>query len=211
MMLAIAVISVFLICGIYCIQKFYDSVFRLSIDQVNSALINDSSQCKIISDCKLLPGDILIRRYITDRTWLINKIADPYFTHSAFYLGEDQIIEAVGKEKNRKDDIQIAQLSKSDWLNQDVESFVIIRPSNYGSKLEIIRNELAAIANDPDYKFGLPKKGQKKATCADLIFQQLLDQKILNAYDDAKIITPDYLFSASENAGFEIIGYNIRQ
>ena len=203
----------FLIYGLYLGHEFYNSIFRLSSAQISNSLNNEVPQCKKIIDCKLLSGDILIRRYITKRTWLVDKLAHPYFTHSAFYLGNDQIVEAVGTEKNSKDDIQIGILSKSDWLNFDVDNFVIIRPKNYSLKLDVIKSNLKNIAEDSDYIFGLPKHGNKKATCADLIFQQLLDEKVIRVTNVPKIITPDYLFSVAKNNpdDFEIIGFNIQK
>jgi len=203
----------FLIYGLFLGHEFYNSIFRLSSAQISNSLNNEVPQCKKIIDCKLLSGDILIRRYITKRTWLVDKLAHPYFTHSAFYLGNDQIVEAVGTEKNSKDDIQIGILSKSDWLNFDVDNFVIIRPKNYSLKLDVIKSNLKNIAEDSDYIFGLPKQGNKKATCADLIFQQLLDENIVHVSNAPKIITPDYLFSVAKNNpdDFEIIGFNIQK
>ena len=196
--------------GVLSISKIYSNIFRLSSNQVSNFLSNSKPQCRKIGDCKLFPGDILIRRYITKRTWLIDKLADPHFTHSAFYLGDNQIVEAVGTEKNPTDDIQIATLSKSDWLNSDVDDFVVIRPKNYFLKLDIIKSNLKNIAEDPDYIFGLPTQKYKRATCADLIFQQLFHENIINASNVPEIITPDYLFWIVKNDSnnFEIIGYN---
>ena len=206
------IIFVSIIFGLSSAHKFYVNIFRLSPDQFSSSLYNKKSKSKKISDCTLLPGDILIRRYITERTWLVDKLAHPYFTHSAFYLGDDQIVEAVGTEKTPEDEIQIAILSKSDWLYVDVENFVIIRPQKYtATKLNIIKNNLINIAKDPDYKFGLPESGYKRATCADLIFRQLLSESVINVSNAPEIITPDYLFSlAIKNPfNFNIVGYSI--
>ncbi len=209
----IGTILSFLIFSLYLYHEFYNSIFRLSLDQISNSLSNTVPLCKKIIDCKLLPGDILIRRYITKRTWLVDKFAHPYFTHSAFYLGDDQLVEAVGTEKNSKDDIQIGILSKSDWLNFDVNNFIIIRPKNYSLKLDAIKSNLINIAEDSDYIFGLPKQGYKKATCADLIFKQLFDENIIHVSNAPKIITPDYLFSVAVNNpnDFEIIGFNIQK
>jgi len=155
----------------------------------------------------------LIRRYITSRTWLVDKLAHPYFTHSAFYLGSDQLVEAVGTEKYSKDDIQIDILSKSDWLNFDVNNFVVIRPKNYSQKLDKIKSNLINIAEDPEYIFGLPEQGYKRTTCADLIFEQLFHENVIRVSNVPNIITPDYLFWLAINnpADFEIVGYNISQ
>ncbi len=204
---------VILFFGVYSITKIYNDIFRLSSTQVLDFLSDTKSQCKKIVDCKLLHGDILIRRYITNRTWIVDKFAHPYFTHSAFYLGDDKIVEAVGTEKNPEDEIQIATLSKSDWMNSDVNNFVIIRPKNYYSKLDVIKSNLKNIAEDKDYGFGLPKQGYKRATCADLIFQELFEEKVINISNVSKIITPDYLFWVTKNdpINFEIIGYSIQK
>lgn len=205
------VILVLSIFGLYTSRKFYTSIFRLSSGKIFDSLTYIKPQCKKVDDCKLLPGDILIRRYITSRTWLVDKLAHPYFTHSAFYLGDDQLVEAVGTEKYPKDDIQIDIFSKSDWLNFDVNNFVIIRPKNYSSKLDAIKTDLKNIAEDQDYIFGLPKEGYKRATCANLLFKQLVDKKIITISNKPQIITPDYLFWLAINnpVDFEIIGYSI--
>jgi len=205
------IVLIFIVFGVNLIYKFYNDIFRLSYNQVQKSLSTKISPCKKIIDCKLVSGDILIRRYITERTWLVDKLAHPYFTHSAFYLGDDQIVEAIGTEKNPKDEIQIATLSKSDWLYSDVKNFVIIRPKYTTEKLETIKRNLKNIAEDPDYKFGLPQQENKRATCADLIFKQLYDANIVNVSSVPRIITPDYLFwlSIQNQRDFEIIGYNI--
>ncbi|MCK5027264.1 MAG: hypothetical protein KAS07_02500 [Candidatus Pacebacteria bacterium] len=150
---------------------------------------------------------------MTPRTELFDKLANPFFTHSAFYFGDSKIVEAIGTEKNPQDDIQITTLSKSDWLNSDIDNFIIIRPKNYSQKLAIIKNNLENIAEDPDYTFGLPKQGHKKTTCADIIFQQLLTEKVVQISNPPKIITPDYLFwLTNDNPNkFKIIGYNFQE
>ncbi len=191
-------------------NKFYNNFFRLSLAQVSDLLIKNKSQCEKISDCVLLPGDILIRRYVTERTWIVDKLAHPYFTHAAFYLGDGQLIEAVGTEKNTENDIQITTLSKSDWLNSDIEEWVVIRSKNITPKLNSINTNLINIAKDEEYVFGLPKPGDKKYTCADLIFSQLKENELVNIFNAPKIITPDYLFFTTINdSNFKVVGYHI--
>jgi hypothetical protein len=139
----------------------------------------------------------------------MDRLAHPYFTHSAFYMDNDLIVEAVGTEENPQNEIQIASLSKSDWFNEDVNTFIIIRPKNYGSSLALIKMDLEEIANDPEYTFGLPGKEQKKLTCADLILNQLQDKNIVEILNTNKIVTPDYLFyTLTSNPNFEVVGYN---
>lgn len=192
-------------------HRFYNDIFRLSSDQIFAALAGSDPKCKKISDCDLLPGDILIRRYITSRTWAFDKFAHPYFTHSAFYLGDSYLVEAIGTEKDSKDEVQITTLSKSDWMDNGLDNFAIIRPKKYFQKLDKIKNDLKNIAQDPDYSFGLPEEGRKKTTCADLIFKELSSEKMLGGPDSPEIITPDYLFWATINNpdDFEVVGYNI--
>lgn len=196
---------------IYLINQIYSSIFRVTPIQVSSYLQETDYKCETISECELLPGDILIRRYITSRTQVMDRMIDPYFTHSSFYLGSDTIVEAVGEEKNSEDEIKIVKLSESDWFNSNIDSFVIIRPINYSSKIDKIIYDLKNIAEDPDYVFGLPKTGQKRATCADLIFQQLLSNRLIENQKIPRIITPDYLFWALKNStNFKIIGYKVK-
>lgn len=120
---------VFLSYGAYSIHKLYAGIFRLSAEQVFQSLPDTAGKCKTIGDCELLPGDILVRRYITNRTRLFDTLAHPYFTHAAFYLGGGKIVEAVGTENSAEDDIQIAELSNSDWFDAGTENFAIIRPN----------------------------------------------------------------------------------
>ena len=183
----------------------------MSPNQVYKILSKKISTCQKISDCKLVAGDILIRRYITKRTWLIDKLAHPYFTHSAFYLGNDRIVEAVGTERNPEDDIQISTLSRSDWFNDDIKNWVIVRPKNIEPKINTIKNNLANIAEDREYRFGLPQQGYKRFTCADLIFNQLKENGFIKISDTPKIISPDYLFwlTTLNSMDFEIVGYSI--
>jgi hypothetical protein len=210
----IGIILLFLIFSFCFVNKIYINVFRLTSDEISIFLSDVKPQCTEIVNCELLPGDILIRRYITKRTWLIDKLANPYFTHSAFYLGDNQLVEAVGREKDKKDDIKIVDLSTSDWFNSDINNFVIIRPKNYFSKLDIIKSKLINIAEDPDHIFGFYRQGYKRATCGDLIFRPLFDEKIINVFSNRpKIITPDYLFWVLVNNcnNSEIIGYRIEK
>ncbi len=204
------IIIIFSLKPISYYAHIYKNIFRLSLTQVQESLKDKIPSCNEIKKCTLLSGDILIRRHITERTLVIDKIANPYFTHSAFYLGDDQIVEAIGTEKNSEDDIQIGPFSKSDWM--DVENFIIFRPKNYLGKLEIIKNNLKEIAYDPEYIFGLPEEGPKRATCADLIYTQLSKENIISRVNDRDTITPDYLFWVAKNNpdDFEIVGFNIK-
>lgn len=211
LLIIVIIVVFFCIRSIDQLYNSYKDIFRLTHNQVQTSLSTNMSLCNSIKDCKLLPGDILIRRYITKRTWLIDKLAHPYFTHSAFYIGNDQIIEAVGTEENSQDDIQIATLSESDWYNTDLNDFVIIRPINYSGKLDIIESNLKNIANDPEYIFGLPESGKKKTTCADLIFKELHNEGIIQTKDAPQIIAPDLLFSLLQKNSkeFNIVGYKL--
>jgi hypothetical protein len=211
LILTIGTILIAIIFGISSTNGLYNDIFRLSFNEISNSLSSIIPQCKKIIDCNLVPGDILIRRYITKKTWLFDKLANPYFTHSTFYLGNDQIIEAVGTEKDPEDEIQIATLSKSDWFNNDVENWVIVRPKNITQKFNTIKNNLINIAEDKEYVFGLPQQGHKKFTCADLIFNQSKENGLVDISNAPKIISPDYLFwLATQNpTDFEIVGFGI--
>ena len=186
----------------YKCNIFYQKIFRLDEKQVDSILGIHSNiknivlKCQKIIDCDLKSGDILMRRYITDRTRVFDLYLHPYFTHTAFYIGDDKIVEAIGTEDNPKDEIQIATLSRSDWLDRDIERLIVIKP-DYKSKIDglehdklsHVRSSLIQIANDDDYRFGV--YGEKRTTCAEMIYRQVFDDKSQNK----TIITPDYLFN----------------
>ncbi len=210
--LLFSIFGITLATGLYLTDQIYRTfidVFKLSPSQVSSDFSKHQSECKQIKDCKLIEGDILIRRYITHRTWLIDKLSHPFFTHSAMYLGNDKIIEATGYEENPKDEIRISNFSQSDWQDEQIESWVIIRPRNISNKIVRIKKDLENIANDPDYRFGFPKKGYKRLSCSDLILNPLINEAIINVANRPEMITPDYLFwLAINNPGdFEIIAH----
>lgn len=210
LLVSLGVVLVLLIVGVHTAHSLYLSIFRLSPGQVASALRNTTPECTTIASCQLLPGDLLIRRYITKRTWIVDKVAHPYFTHTAFYLGNGELVEAVGEEKNPADEIRISQLASSDWLDRGLESWVIVRPNKYLGKLEKIRATLIGIAEDPAYQFGLPSGGVKRASCADLIYHPLVDAGVLPAATTTSLtVTPDYLFwtTVTHPGDFQIIGY----
>lgn len=210
-LLIICFVLILLISLTNIYKKTYKNIFRLSKKQVADSLITTAPKCTKIKDCQLLPGDILIERYITNRTKNFDRFANPYYTHSGFYIGKDQIVEASGTEKNKQDEILIRTFSQSDWVNF-VTDFVIIRPKyNSENQLSMIMNNLVEIANDTEYRFGLPEKNKKSATCADLIVKQLVNNNVLANIDQKIIVTPDYLFWLAKNNLniFETIGYNL--
>jgi len=203
--------SVFFVCLLFFFFAgfvIYNSIFRLSTEQVTDSLVGRVSSCEKINECELLPGDILVRRYMTQRNWYFEKLLRPYFTHVAFYLGDNYLVEATGKEKDPQDEIKIVSFSDSDWLNSSIENFVVIRPKNYLGKLDVIKKKLINIAEDPNYSFGFPEEGEKKTTCVDFIFQQLIDNNLLNIPSDIpEKITPDYLYWTTQKNknNFDII------
>ncbi len=191
---------------------FYKSVFRLSYEQIHSTLRETNPVCVKFSECKLEPGDILIRRYITHVSDLFSKTLNPYFTHSAVYLGNDELFEALGNYLPPKDQIQITKLSESDWLDEEMENFVVVRPKNYNNKLDTISSNLREIANNPDYVFGILDENKKTASCSDVILKQLVSEGVM-VESSAKpwVITPDYLFwkSQASKESFEVVGYSV--
>jgi hypothetical protein len=153
--------------------RFYNSVFRISYEEANNALLDAAPQCTKLSECNLQSGDIIIRRYVTPVTKLFDETLDPYFTHSALYLGDDEIFEAVGNYTDPQDQITIDKLSQSDWFDAQLEDFVVIRPKNYNGKLEETVSALKNMADDPSYVFGIFNEQKKTASCSDSIFFQL--------------------------------------
>jgi hypothetical protein len=151
-------------------------------------------RCNKLEQCNLEQGDILIRRYITKRVWLLTKITHAHFTHSAIYIGNNKIIEAGGKERDRADDIRTVDINKSDWLQNDIDEIVIFRPISSSRQTINTIDSLTNIANDPDYYFGLHKFDAKRSTCAELIYDQLKSQGLVHNADYYDRVTPDFLF-----------------
>ena len=204
-------VLVFLVSPVQYLLEIYTSkhhFFRLTKVQVEEAL-SGKRLCQSITICPLQPGDILLRRYITPKTKDFDRYLHPYFTHSAFYLGEGEIVEAVGTEKRKEDEILVENMSDTDWKDRAIEKLVVIRPHYTKGVLNRIKTNLVSIASDPEYRFGLPKAGNKMTTCADLIFKQLYLQRIIPTSTQTKIITPDYLFwTLIKNTNdFETINY----
>jgi hypothetical protein len=213
LLLAFFPVAIFLLemVGVQHMSDFSTDIFRLSSQQVRETLSDDSSSCKKLRDCTLQPGDILIRRYITERTWLVDALVHPFFTHSAFYVGNDKIVEAVGKERDPSDEIRIATLSQSDWYNSDLKNWVIIRPTTLGTNIVALRGSFSTIAEDNEYTFGLPEQGKKRFTCADLILSQFARYGVVDSSDAPSIVSPDYLFwkTTRNSTIFTVIGYHL--
>ena len=204
-------ILVFLVSPFQYLLGTYTSkhqLFRLSKTQVEEVL-SGKKLCQSITICPLQPGDILLRRYITPKTKDFDRYLHPYFTHSAFYLGEGEIVEAIGTEKRKENEILVENMSDTDWKDRAIEKLVVIRPHYTKGVLSPIKTNLVSIASDPEYRFGLPKTDNKMTTCADLIFKQLYLQRMIPTSTQPKIITPDYLFWILTNNtnDFETINY----
>lgn len=193
---------------------FYKNVFRLSYEQIVLSLEKTASTCQKFSECALVPGDILIRRYVTNTSDLFSKYLNPYFTHSAMYLGQDEVFEALGNTETPENQIKISKLSESDWFDEKMKNFVVVRPINISDKLYRIDSRLRDIANDPEYVFGLFDETKKSASCSDVILKQLVKEKIVkNSSNLPWAITPDYLFwiAINNSRDFEVVGYNVSQ
>ena len=180
----------------------YASIFRLSEKEVDSLLNRHSyTQCEEILSC-IKDGDILIRRKITEETEFFDKTINPYFTHTALYLGDGLVFEAVGSRPNPADDIVSYPLNQSDWIGNATvtpEKVFILRLSLEEQVLKSIRNSLSDIAQDPEYRFAFYITGEKRTQCSEVILKELEKVGTFNGVLDVerifpKHITPDYLF-----------------
>lgn len=205
--------------GLICIIAIWTFCYarihtvRLLDTEVVQMLENTIPSCTKMTDCILQPGDILIRRYVTKDSLFTQTALGLYFTHAGFYLGDDQMVEAHGREKNPIDGIRTSYFSTSMWTKDSVQNWVVIRPKKYNGVLDIIKSNLVRIANDPEYVFGIPKDGFKRALCADLIFNQLALYRMVDEKERSKFITPDYLLLVAVNnpEDFQIVGYGIEK
>lgn len=211
--LIIILILILIVCFLlYRGNKFYDSIFRLTPEQVRNSLDINESECKKLSECELQPGDILIRRYVTPVTEIAYITLDPYFTHSAVYLGNDELFEALGNYETPENQVMVTKLSESDWFYEDMRHFVIVRPKSTEEKIENFISKLRAIADDNEYVFGPLKDGRKTVTCSDIILKYIEEDGLVSKKaENPKYISPDYLFWITKNneADFEINKYNI--
>jgi hypothetical protein len=202
-----------LLCSvsIYYAVTFYKSTFRLSQAEISESLLKRPSSCTKLSDCALQPGDILVRRYINSNTIYFDKLLHLYFTHSAFYLGDGNIVEAIGPQKDHQNEIQVTKLSESDWMDSGIESWVVIRPTYSASQLESIEANLENIADDPEYRFGLPSLGERNVTCSGLIASELINGGAITGNNISHNPTPDFLFSLTmtDNNRFKVFAYPI--
>lgn len=196
----------------------YISVFRLSKETALSMIRgSERVQCHNTLNC-IQPGDILIRRKITEQTEFFNAIANPYFTHTALYLGDGLIVEAVGSQPNPEDDVVVYPLLQSDWLqsesgedmlkNNDKNEYIplseaymlpedtyVLRVHMNTDTILKIRESVSKIAEDPKIIFGFYTQGEYKTQCSKLIFDQLVSHKVVvDVGGHPKHITPDYVF-----------------
>ena len=212
------------------------NIIESKIDSKNNREINtkylsfDKEElCKNIKTCDLHDGDILIRRYVTDKTRLLDRTLHPYYTHMAFYIGDGYIVEANGTEQNKEDDIIKEKINTSDWYDSEIPSFIILRPTYSKDALVKIDTELAAIANDSQYIFGIPNtndsrdaninnviktnsnKNKKQTYCSYIIYDELIKYKIIidsGTKTNNRFISPDYLFSILiSSTSTEVVGY----
>jgi hypothetical protein len=182
-----------------CWIIFYISIYRLTENEVKQHLKIDKAQsinCTSIIDCDLKPGDILIRRYITRELFRINFLMRPYFTHSAIYVGDGKIVEAIGSQRNPKDDVLINILKESDWLDTEVEYVVIFRPNIKSREVKHVIENSIFIAESTEIRFGLNKADKKQTQCSLLIYNQFFIHDLFSVKTKKpKLITPDFLFS----------------
>ncbi|MBP9758135.1 hypothetical protein KBD45_00430 [Candidatus Dojkabacteria bacterium] len=158
-------------------------------------LFEDKSidSCINLLDCDLAPGDILIKRQITDRTNFISKLYGLYFTHAAMYVGDDNIVEARGKEKNKSEEIWLTNINNTEWVSNEIESFIVLRVKNSTySKLKTSIEFIKQIANDDSYVFGFDNdiSQSKEQYCTGLIWKAYNFADILGDPPN-KFISPD--------------------
>ena len=182
-----------------CWIIFYISIYRLTENEVKQHVKIDKAQtinCTSIIDCDLKPGDILIRRYVTRELFRINFLMRPYFTHSAIYVGDGKIVEAIGSQKNPRDDVTINVLKESDWLDIGVERVVIFRPNIKSGDVRHVVENSKFIAESLEIRFGLNKSDKNQTQCSLLIYNQFFIHDFFSVKTKKpKLITPDFLFS----------------
>lgn len=179
------------------ILKNTNNIFVIDKDHYFRFIKSYPKRCRSINTCQLQKGDILIRRYVTKRLWLIDKLINPYFTHVAIYAGENRIIEASGVENNRDDDIRSINIKESDWNDKKIEDIIIFRPMFNLDSIEQLVKQIDDTANDQQFRFGLTLNNQNKISCAELIYLNLIKNNLLPpSTKKVQIISPDFLFKS---------------
>lgn len=214
--LVITFIIIFMIFSVvsYIGYKTYSNFFRLDYQKISTSLEGREPLCQKLKDCKLLPGDVLIRRYITRSNDLFTKYFNPYFNHSAVYIGDDNIFEAAGNFETPENQVRIRKFSDSDWMDEEMNNFVVFRMKEGRKNPDKIKRyieNLINIADDPEYLFGIYNQNKKTATCSDAILNFIKNNGLVEDINIPTIVTPDYLFwtGIKDTDNFELVGYNI--
>jgi hypothetical protein len=191
--LVIILLSGLLVTRLFITQN---KLFTLRETQVQEAIKDlPNIVCESVDKCDLLAGDILIKRDLTNRTYLIAKLFGLYFTHSAIYLGSGEVLEARGYEKNSQDEILVSPWEESGWATKGNE-IIVIRPVVDPYLIEEVVQKGREIASDHRYHFKLGPFGKEEygLNCTELVWDLYSDAGYLDPYQE-KYLTPDYLFS----------------
>lgn len=180
----------------------YSRIIKTNRSEIQERFQKEVIYCKDLATCNLKKGDMLIRRHVTKRTYIFNELLNPYFTHTALYIGEGKIVEASGVEYDRKDDISIKNLSETDWLDKDIEALAIIRITGY-KEIDFDNDikKISAIAEDQNHVFGF-EKGE--ISCAELLYRNI-SYPLFKKVPIEMIVTPDYLFKILTDQGALVV------
>jgi len=125
-----------------------------------------------LNTCTLEPGDILLETGITPNDFFVG-IGGTYFTHSAIYIGNQEVAEAAGSFLNHADDVSIKLLTQSSWWRTDVRTWAVIRPSVTSDiKLKAVQYAINK-ANESGVVFAIDasREDDKKFYCSKLVWK----------------------------------------
>lgn len=206
---------IFLCIGIFVSMKIHTSLIEIKriVASPGYLTLSEKEVFDMLNDIKITrntpyisylsefkEGDILIRRQINANTLLPNLIFPTYFTHM-MYIGRNKtLLEAQGEMRNRKDDILMIPINESDLVNsvQNKNTMFVLRPTFSTSTISRITDQLAQIAHDNTYVFGVRKPKplmsnyDQTLLCTSYITDVL--EKELDYPSYPYITTPDYLF-----------------
>lgn len=80
-----------------------------------------------LDTCNLQPGDILLEKGDTIEDDLIS--IGSYFNHTALYLGNQEVAEAIGVTQNRVNDVLVRPIKQSAWWREGIQDWVVMRPN----------------------------------------------------------------------------------
>ena len=127
------------------------------------------------------PGDVLLRRY---DHYLSGLMIPGYFTHSALYVGDDQIIHVIGSGICRED---ILTFMRCDNIN-------VLRAKDAATIQAAIKNAWTQLGKDVGYDYDFDANSPELFYCTEFV-DFCFDYPVRDRVSDNFILPDDFLES----------------